>query len=508
MADHIDLRQDLAEVWSGQDVFSVTDRLPGDVFRQADGRRTLRFENQGRHYFIKSHKGVGWAEILKNIVTLRLPVISARTEWQAIKKFEQLGVPTMRIAGFGERGSNPARRESFLITDEIAPAISLEQFCAEWPEHRPPLAYKRRLIAAVAAIARQLHENGVCHRDFYLCHFLLTTTVDHDVDYGVPPELRVIDLHRVLIRRHLARRWVIKDLAGLYYSAMDCGLTRTDLAYFLKCYTGLSWREAWTRHQHDWSQIELKARRIARRDQYKILKNVASNLYRNGADVTRLQTFDRLALFHGKDESEALRAFIDHPDRFIAQAAMIKDGDSTTVVRLSIGHLDCVVKRYNIKNFGYLLRRLFRPSRAWYCWRNAHWLNLAGVITPNPVLMLERRWGPLRREAYFVTQWEDADDALTLLNSNCHDAVDWHHFDTLVNGVLLQLKRAQIIHGDMKASNFLYNGEQLVVLDLDAMRHERSVTRYNKYFRRDVLRFLANWSDDRPGLRRIRKLLG
>jgi heptose I phosphotransferase len=508
MADHIELRQDLTDIWSGQDAFAMTDALHGEIFRQAKGRRTLRFELQGRHYFIKIHKGVGWAEILKNIISLRLPIVSARTEWLAIKKFERLGVPTMRIAGFGERGRNPARRESFLITDEIAPAISLEQFCASWREQRPPPAYKRQLIAAVAAISRLLHENGVCHRDFYLCHFLLSTNADHQVDYQESPELRVIDLHRVLIRRRLARRWVIKDLAGLYYSAMDCGLTRTDLAYFMKCYTGLPWREAWTWHQHDWEQAELKAQRIARRDQHKVLQSAAGTLYRDGPDVTREQEFDRLALYHRGDASDALRSFIIDPDRAISRAQMIKDGDSTTVVRLTIGHLDCVVKRYNIKNFWYLLRRLFRPSRAWYCWRNAHWLELTGIKTPRPVLMLERRCGPLRREAYFVSQWVDAADALQLLKSGRSHLTDWHLFDELFNEMLLRLKRAQIVHGDMKASNFLYNGEQLIVLDLDAMRQERSSARFNKYFRRDVLRFLANWPDERPGLQRIRRLLG
>ncbi|ALO44998.1 lipopolysaccharide core heptose(I) kinase RfaP [Pseudohongiella spirulinae] len=509
MSDHIELRQELADSWSGRDVFTVTDDLQGAVFRQAAGRRTMRFELNNRHYFIKIHKGVGWPEILKNVVSLRLPIVSARTEWQAIRQFERLGVPTMSIAGFGERGRNPARRESFLITDEIAPALSLEEFCADWHAQRPPLRYKRQLIRAVATIARQLHENGVCHRDFYLCHFLLRTNAEKKVDYQTSPELSVIDLHRVLIRRRLARRWIIKDLSGLYYSAMDCGLTQTDLACFMKYYTGQSWREAWARYHREWLKVQAKARRILKRDQSKALEQLARTLYRDGVDITRDQTFDRLAVYHSTDESVALRSFIDSPDRCMDQAQMIKDGDSTTVVRVTIGHLDCVVKRYNIKNAWYLLRRLFRPSRAWYCWRNAHWLESAGIKTPRPVLLLERRWGPLRREAYFVTTWENANDVLQLLKSSGESSsANWQQFDRLFKEMLLRLKRAQIIHGDMKASNFLYNGQQLTVLDLDAMRRERSDARFKKYFRRDVLRFLANWPDERPGLQRIRKLLG
>lgn len=508
MADQIELRKELAELWSGKDVFAMTDALQGEVFRQANGRQTVRVEIQDRHYFIKIHKGVGWAEVIKNILSLRLPIVSARTEWRAIRKFEQLGIPTMTVAGFAERGHNPARRESFLITDEIQPAISLEEVCASWRSQRPPLRYKRQLIRAVAGIARQLHENGLCHRDLYLCHFLLSTNADHEIDYQKPPELRVIDLHRVLIRRRLARRWIIKDLAGLFYSAVDCGLTLTDLACFMRSYTGLSWRDAWARRYRDWMQAQSRAWHIAKRDQYKVLKRAAGNLYREGPEITREQRFDCLALYHPADASDALSSFINNPDRYMAQAQMIKDGDSTTVVRLPIGHLDCVVKRYNITNFWYLLRRLFRPSRAWHCWRNAHWLERTGIATPRPVLMLERRWGPLRREAYFVTEWHDADDALQLFKSGRGLPTDWRHFDKLFFEMLQRLQRTNLVHGDMKASNFLYNGEQLMVLDLDAMRHERSDVRFNKYFRRDVLRFLANWPDERPGLQRIRRLLG
>ncbi|MST95428.1 MAG: hypothetical protein EXS33_09225 [Pedosphaera sp.] len=32
---------------------------------------------------------------------------------------------------------------------------------------------KRALLEKIAALARTLHEGGVNHRDFYLCHFLV-----------------------------------------------------------------------------------------------------------------------------------------------------------------------------------------------------------------------------------------------------------------------------------------------------------------------------------------------
>ncbi|MBJ55451.1 MAG: lipopolysaccharide core heptose(I) kinase RfaP [Gammaproteobacteria bacterium] len=129
MKQNLQMREDMRSYLGDHDVFAQAMNLQGDVYRQAPGRRTLRFEVDGHAYFAKIHQGVGWTEILKNLLTLRLPIIGARTEWRAIMHLTELGVPTMKVAAFGERGANPAQRESFLITDEIAPSISLETYC-------------------------------------------------------------------------------------------------------------------------------------------------------------------------------------------------------------------------------------------------------------------------------------------------------------------------------------------------------------------------------------------
>src|SRR5690606_734405 len=111
-----------------------------------EGRRTLRFEAGGHGYFLKLHQGVGWGEIIKNLLQLRLPVIGARNEYQAIRALERLGLATLTIAGYGERGWNPARRLSFLVTDELADVVSLEDYCRPWREQPPAPALRQQLI--------------------------------------------------------------------------------------------------------------------------------------------------------------------------------------------------------------------------------------------------------------------------------------------------------------------------------------------------------------------------
>jgi heptose I phosphotransferase len=237
--------------------------LEGEVFRALAGRRTLRFTLEGHGYFVKTHDGVGWQEIVKNLVQLRLPVLGARNEWQAIRRLEELGVATMKIAGYGERGRIPARRQSFLVTDELADTVSLEDFCRTWPSDPPPLELKRAIIEKVANIAERLHNNGVNHRDFYICHFLLDRKSLHlPFDSGALT-LFLIDLHRVQLRASTPRRWILKDLAGLSFSSMHIGLTRRDLFRFMKSYRGKPLREILNHEQGFWSEVASRAIRLS-----------------------------------------------------------------------------------------------------------------------------------------------------------------------------------------------------------------------------------------------------
>ncbi len=222
-------------LWSGLDPFVAVETLEGEVFRELEARRTLRTEVAGRGYFVKIHRGVGWAEILKNLLSLRLPILGASNEWRAIERLDKLGVDTMHGIAFGQRGGNPATQHSFIVTEELAPTISLEDFCRDWPKVPPPVTLKRALIARVAEMAGRMHRGGVNHRDFYICHFLLHLD---PAPRAEDLKLSIIDLHRAQVREKTPRRWRDKDLSSLYFSALDIGLTRRDCLRFLRGYFG------------------------------------------------------------------------------------------------------------------------------------------------------------------------------------------------------------------------------------------------------------------------------
>ncbi len=257
------LRDDLRHSVGDQDKFEDIMGIGGEVFREAPGRRTLRFKRNGSSYFLKTHTGVGWHEILKNLLYFRLPVIGATNEWHGIHHLQRLGIDTLRIAGYGTKGRNPARRLSFIITDELANTVSLEDFCRSWLKQKlskDEIRFKRWLIKRVAEIARVIHSSGANHRDFYLCHFLL----EINGDKPTPENARVylIDLHRMQIRRRTPTRWSVKDISGLYYSSMDIGLSHRDLYRFMRIYRNKSLRNILEPESSFWRRVRSRAQRL------------------------------------------------------------------------------------------------------------------------------------------------------------------------------------------------------------------------------------------------------
>jgi len=260
------LRDDLAEAWRGNDPFRIAQQQQGTIFRNKEGRRTLRFEITGRGYFLKLHEGVGWAEIFKNLLQGRLPVIGASNEYRAIRALESLRIDTLSAAGFGRRGFNPAKQLSFLVTDELHDVISLEDFCRPWGEHPPAYALKRNLILRVAEIARRMHSGGINHRDFYLCHFMLDNSAPIGGLSIKSAKLHLMDLHRAQIRGEIPQRWLIKDLGGLYYSALDIGLTRRDVLRFIRAYRQQPLPTIFAHEMNFWIKVKQRARSIYLRD--------------------------------------------------------------------------------------------------------------------------------------------------------------------------------------------------------------------------------------------------
>lgn len=256
------LKEPFRTAWAGKDPFVEVEALEGEIFRALEGRRTLCTSFNGRDYFVKIHRGIGWGEIAKNLLLLKAPVLGAAQEWKAIEAVTAAGVSTMTAVALGERGKNPARQHSFIITEALVPTISLEDYCRDWPDNPPDPALKRALIRRVADMVGRMHRAGINHRDCYLVHFLLHTDPPPS-----PSDLRlsVIDLHRAQIRPQVPLRWRNKDLAALYFSALNIGLTQRDKLRFLKVYFDQPLRETLRREAATLRWMEKRADKLLER---------------------------------------------------------------------------------------------------------------------------------------------------------------------------------------------------------------------------------------------------
>ncbi|GAB1260696.1 lipopolysaccharide core heptose(I) kinase RfaP [Aurantivibrio plasticivorans] len=256
------LFEPFARAWADKDAFDEVANISGTVVRHKEGRKTQKFDFDGGQYYVKHHSGIGWGEYLKNLSQLKKPVIGARNEWEAINYLHQLGIHTLTPVAFGERGGNPAAQESFLITKELTDVYSLAKYTETWPQNPPSFLEKLYLINAVADIARKIHAAGINHRDLYICHFLLKLE-GKDIRN---PILHLVDLHRAQIRRQVPRRWLVKDLASIYFSAMDIGLTRRDVYRFLRAYFQQPLKAILAENEALLRSVEKRANRLYERD--------------------------------------------------------------------------------------------------------------------------------------------------------------------------------------------------------------------------------------------------
>ncbi|MCQ2378189.1 MAG: lipopolysaccharide core heptose(I) kinase RfaP [Victivallaceae bacterium] len=254
-----DIREPLLSAWRGRDPFDVLWSLEGEEFRRVKSRRTFRFEVCGEGFFAKVHRGVGYREIAKNLLMFKLPVVGAANEYRALTLLKELAIPTMEIAAFGCRGVNPAKRDSFLVTRELKAMKSLEDISLEWRTRPPEPALRFLLIRRLAESAGAMHRGGINHRDCYLCHYLC--------DLADPRKtLYVIDLHRAQCRKRVPRRYLVKDVAGLLFSAMDKGIGRRDVFRFIRYYSGRPLKEEWRRNAAFYRAVAVTAEKLFRKE--------------------------------------------------------------------------------------------------------------------------------------------------------------------------------------------------------------------------------------------------
>lgn len=241
-------------LWRGIDPYDWLDELEGEAYRDVDSRRTIRFEVDGASYFAKIHESTPRRERIKNWLSLRPPILDATSEVRAIERLKLCGVAVPEIVAWGVRGKAASARRSFVITRDVGTQHTLSDACIAGlsPSER------RIAIRELALAIRTMHAAGVNHRDCYLVHVLVRHLSSEGAD------LVLLDFHRAQVRESVPRRWIAKDLGGLWFSAEVAGLSRTSLFRFVRCYTGMPPADALRTQRVLWSEVAARRRGLIR----------------------------------------------------------------------------------------------------------------------------------------------------------------------------------------------------------------------------------------------------
>jgi len=180
--------------------------------------------------YLKRHGPPHWRERIVPWLRGARPILGATAEWEALGHLAQHQIPTMQPVAYGADA-----RGSFVMTVALPARCDLKAWLREQALGSRDSGADRvrltRVVDRLADMIRTLHTAGLHHQDLYLNHVLWCGPED-----ALVPDLRLIDLGRVVQRARLSRRWRVKDLAQLHYSA--AGVPCREMVRFLRLYLG------------------------------------------------------------------------------------------------------------------------------------------------------------------------------------------------------------------------------------------------------------------------------
>lgn len=232
-------------ITSAQSLYEMASEPVKNVLKERGTSRALLKDPSGNpdiECYIKRYLKPAIRDRIKCTLSLK-PVFSsgAMHEWNALCAFHRAGLKTMTPVAAGSF-DNKTCNLTLGIKDYVRASELFRNELQTDPERR------RYLIIKIAEYVARMHGTGLAHQDFYLVHLFIKPD-ENDAVY-------LIDLQRVIIQKHLARRWIIKDLAQIHFSLAPC-ISADEITLFQQTY-----RTVHPVHLKIWSTVEKKALRI------------------------------------------------------------------------------------------------------------------------------------------------------------------------------------------------------------------------------------------------------
>ena len=482
MSDINFLDKNLGHLFQAKDSFLVAKSFKGEIYRKYENRVTKKFMNEGRSYFIKFHGPVGWKEILKNILQIKIPVIGARREYEALSHLDECGINCPQVKGFASRGFNPANSSSFLITEELYGTISLEDFFLEGLHKKLTFNQKNKLLRAAASIIREMHLSGLNHRDLYLCHL----HVNKEIDFN-NIQIYLIDLHRAQLRSKVPHRWIVKDLGGFIHSILQFDLSERDFYRFMMTYYDCTFREFCSNHSKTTKEILSRAFSMYLKPNLKVFIKNSSLTSEDSNFIKHISNSSRYLSSKDIDTKQFLSFFRDE-NSLIKSGEIIKNEKGHLITKTKIQGRSFYIKKYRIKGPLHFFLRMFKKTRAHNSFLSTYWMNAAGIRTAKPVLLYEGSGVLGARDSFFITEevrGKRLDHAL-------EEDLDQLRLIGQIEAFFKRMEWIQFTHGDAKSSNFFLDHNGLIAFDLDSSKRQLNGYFFSKNIKKDKERILKS----------------
>jgi len=222
-------------------------------------RSRLQFEinSPSTTAFLKRYDKPPVLTQLRNWLSARRRASCGFFNFEPAKRLAKLGINTPKTICYGEQWGLFFEKRSFIITEKIPNAESLERRLPDFfhaPATVENLRLRRNFIAQLAAFVKKFHETKYRHRDLYFSHIF----------YSDSGEFYLIDLARAFKPGLFAERFRIKDTAQVCYSAPSSYFSKTDRLRFYLELTGQ--RKLTSKDKVFIRKVMNKVRRIAQHD--------------------------------------------------------------------------------------------------------------------------------------------------------------------------------------------------------------------------------------------------
>lgn len=228
-------------------------------------------------------------------------------------------------------------------------------------------------------------------------------------------------------------------------------------------------------------------------------------IMRSSSHFAKIKTLTLQGIFDRRYVDDEFVKHLYQPESFFRHesAQVLKEGRSSTVIRVDFNQQSFVIKRYNIKNMRHFLRRTLRRTRAYSSWRIAHKLNLFNVATATPVAFLQKKLLGFSGTSYYITR---CIEGVTARQYFAQDQQPNEQSTALVKRILQLLKqlfKLEITHGDLKITNILIDSQlKPMIIDFDGAVEHASLSGLHKAWRYEIERFLLNF-DEMPAVKNL-----